>query len=165
MENSYVSQWLPSAICLPTFFKISSFVLNKRKKHIQFWNDMGMSKSWHNFYIWGNFPFKCDEKHSRESLLSLCTHKYLFSLLILSASSVLCTFKIWNILHSAHSIWLSTLLFQKGTFLIFNKQACQRNVKTLCMTNVPISVWQSRKHKLNKIIKLLFENNTLIMKL
>ncbi len=28
---------------------------------------MGVSKSWHHFYFWGNYPFKCDEKHSRES--------------------------------------------------------------------------------------------------
>ncbi len=38
---------------LPTLFKISSFVLNRRKKPTQVW------KKWRvNFHFWVNYPFK-----------------------------------------------------------------------------------------------------------
>jgi len=38
-------------IWLPTLFKIASFVLNRRKKHIQVWNNMRVSDD--NIYILG----------------------------------------------------------------------------------------------------------------
>ncbi len=40
-----------------TFFKISSFVLNIRKKCIQFWNEMRVSK-WRKFHFGVNYSFK-----------------------------------------------------------------------------------------------------------
>ncbi len=35
--KNYGSQWLPSTVWLPTFFKISSFVFDRRKKFMQVW--------------------------------------------------------------------------------------------------------------------------------
>jgi len=40
----YRSQWLPSAVWLQTFFKISPFMLNRRKKLIQVWNKWSVVK-------------------------------------------------------------------------------------------------------------------------
>ncbi len=40
------------------FFKISSFVFSIRKKRIQVWNDMRVSKWWHDLHFWVNYPFK-----------------------------------------------------------------------------------------------------------
>ncbi len=40
----YRSQWLPPAVWLPTFFKISPFVLNRRKKLVQVWNKWSVVK-------------------------------------------------------------------------------------------------------------------------
>ncbi len=42
---------------LPTFFKISSFVLNIRKKLIKVWNNLRVSEWWQNFHFWVNYPF------------------------------------------------------------------------------------------------------------
>jgi len=44
MEKYYGSQWGPSTVWLPTFFKISSFVFSRRKKFIQVWNNLRVSK-------------------------------------------------------------------------------------------------------------------------
>ncbi len=45
------SQWLPTNVWLPTFFKISSFVLNGRKKLMRV-------RKWQNLNFWVNYPFK-----------------------------------------------------------------------------------------------------------
>jgi len=37
-------QWDPSIVWLPIFFKISSFVFSIRKKFIQVWNNLRVSK-------------------------------------------------------------------------------------------------------------------------
>jgi len=37
------SQWGTSTVWLPTFFKTSSFVFSRRKKFIQFWNNLRVS--------------------------------------------------------------------------------------------------------------------------
>ncbi len=42
----------------PTFFRISSFVFSRTKTFIQVWNYLRMSKWWHNFHFWVNYPFK-----------------------------------------------------------------------------------------------------------
>ncbi len=39
-KKYYGSLWGPSTVLLPVFFKISSFVVNIRKKLVQVWNDM-----------------------------------------------------------------------------------------------------------------------------
>ncbi len=39
-------------------FKISSFVFNIKKRLIQVWNDMRVSKWWQNFHFWVNYSFK-----------------------------------------------------------------------------------------------------------
>jgi len=39
----YGSQWGPSTVWLPIFFKISSFVFSRRKKFIQVWNNLTVS--------------------------------------------------------------------------------------------------------------------------
>ncbi len=54
----YGSQWLPSIVRLPTFFKTSSFVFNSTNKFIQVWNNLMVSKLWQNFHFWLNYPFK-----------------------------------------------------------------------------------------------------------
>jgi len=36
----YGSQWGPSTVWLPTFFKMYSFVFGRRKKFIQDWNNL-----------------------------------------------------------------------------------------------------------------------------
>ncbi len=41
----------PSTVWLQAFFKISSFMFNIKKKLIQVWNDIGMSKFWQNVHI------------------------------------------------------------------------------------------------------------------
>ncbi len=40
------------------FFKVSSVVFNIRKKRIDVWNDMRLSKWLHNFHFWVNYSFK-----------------------------------------------------------------------------------------------------------
>ncbi len=40
----YDSEWLPAIQWLPTFFNTSSFVFNRRKKFVQVWNNMRVSK-------------------------------------------------------------------------------------------------------------------------
>jgi len=40
-----------------TFFNISSFVLHRRKKVIEVWNDMRVSKWWQNCNFWVIYPF------------------------------------------------------------------------------------------------------------
>ncbi len=45
--TDYGSRWLPSTVWLPTFFKISPFVLNR------VWN---RSKWWQNFHVWWTVP-------------------------------------------------------------------------------------------------------------
>ncbi len=56
----YGSQWLPSIVWLPTFFKIHvySFLFNRRKKLIPVWNNLSMSTWWQDFRFWTNCPFK-----------------------------------------------------------------------------------------------------------
>ncbi len=45
MEKKYYgSQWLPSTVWLPIFFRISYFAVNRRKKLIQIWNNLRESK-------------------------------------------------------------------------------------------------------------------------
>ncbi len=39
------SQWLPSTVCLPTFFNISSLVFNRRKKPTLVWNKWRISQN------------------------------------------------------------------------------------------------------------------------
>ncbi len=48
----------PTTVLLPAFFKISSFMFNIRKKSVQDWNDMRVSKWWQNVHFWVNYPFK-----------------------------------------------------------------------------------------------------------
>ncbi len=55
------SQWLPATVLLPTFFKISSFVFFRRKKLIQVWNNLKVTKWWQNFHFWVNYPFKASQ--------------------------------------------------------------------------------------------------------
>ncbi len=40
-----------STVCLPTFFKESSFVLNRRKKLLQVWKKLGVGKWWENLFL------------------------------------------------------------------------------------------------------------------
>ncbi len=47
----YGSQWLPAIVWLPTFFKISSFVFNKRKKVIHVWNNLSLNVCQNNSLI------------------------------------------------------------------------------------------------------------------
>jgi len=39
------------------FFKISYFVFNRRKKLIQVWNKLRVSKLWQRFHFWVNYVF------------------------------------------------------------------------------------------------------------
>ncbi len=49
---------LLSIVWSPTFFKISSFVLSRRKKFIQVWSNLNVDTI---FIFWVNDPFKlCD---------------------------------------------------------------------------------------------------------
>ncbi len=57
-QINYGSQWLLSTFWLPTFFKISSFVFNWRKKLIQVWLNSRVSKWWQKYHFWVNYPFK-----------------------------------------------------------------------------------------------------------
>jgi len=65
----YECQWGLSTLWLPTFFKLSSFVFNRRKKFIRFWNNLKVSKLWQNFHVWVNYPFKAKTKlnHDRKN--------------------------------------------------------------------------------------------------
>ncbi len=47
---------------LPVFFQISSFMFNTRKKLIQVWNDMRVSKWSQKFHFWVNYSFKMAAK-------------------------------------------------------------------------------------------------------
>ncbi len=49
----YGGQWLQSTSWLPTFFKISTFVFNRRNKFIQVWNKWRVSKWWQYFNFCG----------------------------------------------------------------------------------------------------------------
>jgi len=49
------SQWGPTTVWLPTFFKISSFAFNRRQKFIQVWSNLRLSKWWQRFHFWVNF--------------------------------------------------------------------------------------------------------------
>ncbi len=51
LHSIFGSQWLPTNVWLPTFFKISSFVLNGRKKLMRV-------RKWQNLNFWVNYPFK-----------------------------------------------------------------------------------------------------------
>ncbi len=42
----YGSQWILSTVWLLTFFKMSSFVLKRRNKPMQVWNNLKVSKEW-----------------------------------------------------------------------------------------------------------------------
>ncbi len=53
--NKNGSQWVPSTVCLPMFFKISSLVFNRRKKLIQVWNKWRIRQ---NCHFWVSYPFK-----------------------------------------------------------------------------------------------------------
>ncbi len=53
----YQSQCGLATVCLPTFFKISSFVFSTWKKLIQVWDNMWVSKQWQKLNLWVNFPF------------------------------------------------------------------------------------------------------------
>ncbi len=56
-QNKYYrSQWLPSTVRLPTFFAISSFVVNTRKKLVQVWKFLRVSKWWLHFSL-NRLPF------------------------------------------------------------------------------------------------------------
>ena len=55
----YGSQWLQLTVWLLTFFKISIFLCSRRKKFIQFWNNLRVSKWWQNFHFEVNYFFKC----------------------------------------------------------------------------------------------------------
>ncbi len=64
----YGSQWPPSTFWLSTFFKISSFVFNRRQKLIQVWNSLRVIKCHH---FWVNYPFKkstSPQKQIRKSI-------------------------------------------------------------------------------------------------
>ncbi len=65
----YGSQWLPSTVWLPSFFKISYFCvqLKKKKKLIQVWNKRRVSKLWQNCNFWVNSLFNSS---IREMLVS-----------------------------------------------------------------------------------------------
>jgi len=43
-KKYYGSQWDPLTVWLPTFFKISSFEVGRRKKFIQVWNNLRVRK-------------------------------------------------------------------------------------------------------------------------
>ncbi len=70
LSNSCFCHWLPKyyfptmefngyqQLFGRTFFKISSFVLNRRRKLIQICNNLKVSKWWQNFHVWLNHPFK-----------------------------------------------------------------------------------------------------------
>ncbi len=50
---------------------MSSFVFNIRRKVIQVWNDMRVSRWWRNFHFWVNYSFKHSSlKHENCHLLS-----------------------------------------------------------------------------------------------
>ncbi len=57
-KQYYRSQWCPRTAQFPTFFRISSFVFGRTKTFIQVWNYLRVSKWWHNFHFWVNYPFK-----------------------------------------------------------------------------------------------------------
>jgi len=44
-------KWGTSTVWLSTFFKISSFVFSRRKKFMQVWNNLRVSKCWQNFHF------------------------------------------------------------------------------------------------------------------
>ncbi len=56
----YGSQWCPKTAWLQTFFRISSFVFSRANTFIQVWNYLRVSKWWHNFHFWVNYPFKSE---------------------------------------------------------------------------------------------------------
>ncbi len=59
MEKKYYGiQWGPRTVWLHTFFTICFFVFSRRKKFIQVWNSLTVSKLWWNFHFWVNYSFK-----------------------------------------------------------------------------------------------------------
>lgn len=55
-------QWTPLTfiVCTTTtrtFIFQNAFFCVQRKKVIQIWNDLGVSKRWQNFHFWGIYPF------------------------------------------------------------------------------------------------------------
>jgi len=54
----YGRQWCQTTVWFQSFFKISSFVFNRRKKLIQvICNKLRVSKWWQNFHYWVEYPF------------------------------------------------------------------------------------------------------------
>ncbi len=54
-------------------FIISSFVFNIRKKLIQVWNDMRVSKWWQHFHFWVNYSFKYCKNNNKKILQNTCS--------------------------------------------------------------------------------------------
>ncbi len=58
MEKIWKSVSTKSMVNANVCNSTSSFVLNRRKKPIQGWNKLSVSKIWENFYFWVNYPVK-----------------------------------------------------------------------------------------------------------
>jgi len=54
----YGSQWCQATVWFQSFFKISSFVLSRRKELIKVCNNLRVRKWWQNFHFWVEYPFK-----------------------------------------------------------------------------------------------------------
>jgi len=66
LTASSVSCLCSGHVFTPTFFKISSFVFNRRKKLIQFWNNMRASQWWQFSVFWWTIPLRNGLIHRRQ---------------------------------------------------------------------------------------------------
>ncbi len=63
-----------TTVWLSAIFNISSFVLNRRKKLMQIWNSLWVSKLC-NFHFWVNYPFKLEKKRKKKDFFDLFLEK------------------------------------------------------------------------------------------
>ncbi len=88
-------------VWLHTFFKMSSFMYNRRKKLIQVWNSLIVSKWWQKYNFWVNFHFNLHLKWSHFILRSnshinydFCLNKLLICCLLIVSYGVV-KFRYW----------------------------------------------------------------------
>ncbi len=60
LKKKTTMDWLPGLIYL---------CWTEKKKLIQFWNNMRVSKQWHNFHYCVNYPFKITSQHQKKTNL------------------------------------------------------------------------------------------------
>jgi len=134
-EKYYGSQWGPSTLWLPIFFKISSFVFSRRKKFKKVWNNLRVSKWLQNCPLNFSFNLICNQHFSQCSafldyLISgqkkVSWEEKVFRSKegILQDSMVLLPIKsVWNtpmMLENEQrsSVWIHSYVPKNGTYLV-----------------------------------------------